>query len=233
MTSDDYHVQLTRSQKISLTALQDQMPEPPVMDRSQFLNLAAMFEGALVVIAMILGWLTGVDPFGSLTWNWFAVGWGLICVFPMLVTFFTLYLIPWAPLRKIREFLLDTLGPLLDQCRWFDLILLALLAGVTEEVLFRGALQPIFAQGFASIDVPVSATASSIVCVNILFGMAHFITPLYGVLAGLMGAFLSGVQQFESQGNLLAPIVTHAAYDWIAFVIVVREYRQRDRSAAA
>lgn len=207
------------------------MPEPPVLDRSQFLNMAAMFEGALVVIAMILGWLTGVDPFASLTWSWSAVGWGLICVLPMLVTFFTMYLIPWSPIRRIREFLLDTLGPLLDQCRWFDLILLALLAGVTEEVLFRGALQPIFEKAFVSFNMPVSPGGSSIVCANILFGLAHFITPLYGILAALMGGFLSGVQQLAPQQNLLAPIVTHAAYDWIAFLIVVREYRNRDRSA--
>ena len=78
----------------------------------------------------------------------------------------------------------------------------------SEELLFRGVLHPL-AGPFWS---------------NVLFGLAHFITPTYAVLAGLLGAYLGGL--LELSENLLAPIITHGLYDFLAFLVVARECRQ-------
>jgi len=43
---------------------------------------------------------------------------------------------------KIRELLLNTLGPGLHLYHWTDLFMLAAIAGISEELLFRGVIQP-------------------------------------------------------------------------------------------
>jgi len=206
------------------------MDNRPILERSQFLNMAALFEGGLVVVAVILGWLTATDPFELLSLSWTAVGIGIIAVIPMLVLFLASLSAPWSSLNEIREFLVRTLGPLLDQCRWFDLVLLAMLAGITEEILFRGAIQPLLMQLCADSQLPINPLIGGVVLTSILFGFAHLITPTYGVMAAVMGAYLSGVQILDPDRNLLAPIVTHAVYDWIAFVVVLRDYRRTNEA---
>ncbi len=90
--------------------------------------------------------------------------------------------------------------------------LMALGAGIVEELLFRGVLQS-WLSGF----LPVAA---AIMLSNVLFGMMHMRTVLYAVIAGLVGAYLGILYAFTD--NLLAPMVTHAAYDAVAL-----EYTRR------
>jgi membrane protease YdiL (CAAX protease family) len=53
-----------------------------------------------------------------------------------------------------------------------------------------------------------------------LFGVLHFITPAYAVLAGLLGLYM-GVLYLVT-GNLLVPIVVHSLYDFVALLYLVR-----------
>ena len=48
----------------------------------------------------------------------------------------------------------------------------------------------------------------------------NLITPTYGVLAALIGVYLGWV--WLASGNLLAPVVAHALYDFVALVVLVR-----------
>jgi membrane protease YdiL (CAAX protease family) len=97
------------------------------------------------------------------------------------------------------------------------LLYLSLLAGFTEEVLFRGLLQPLLESRWGwSVGIVLS---------NVCFAMAHFITPLYAILAGLTGLYLGFAMDFGGERNLLNPIVIHAAYDFLAFLAVVQSYR--------
>ncbi len=97
----------------------------------------------------------------------------------------------------LSEALARQIGPLtLREC-W----ILALVSGVAEEALFRGALQPWL--GF---------TAASL-----LFGLAHFVPRRellpwtgFAVLAGFGLGWL-----FEATGNLVAPIVAHIGVNGI------------------
>jgi uncharacterized protein len=53
-----------------------------------------------------------------------------------------------------------------------------------------------------------------------LFGVAHWLTPTYAVLAGLVGAYLGWT--LAASDNLLVPIVAHGLYDLIALAVLVR-----------
>ena len=70
-------------------------------------------------------------------------------------------------MKRIRAFQRHTVGHLLDECRWYDIVLLALLAGVCEEVLFRGFLFLWLVRFNSIIAVLIS---------NLAFGVAHAAT---------------------------------------------------------
>ena len=135
----------------------------------------------------------------------------------MLLVLLGVLLFPTSGIQQIREFMRDTLGPLLSRCRSIDLLLLAILAGLCEEVLFRGFLFAYVWQFNQSLAV--------IVC-NLAFGLAHLVTPLYAFLAAIAGLYLTALLAVDPSPNLLLPITAHAAYDFVAFLIIVREFRR-------
>lgn len=193
-------------------------------DRRQFLNLAALFEGGLIALAFFLGWLVEVDPLQSFAWEWKAAAWGAAAAVPLFWLFLFSQQFPVGPLQPIKRFLVETLGPPLSSCRWYDLVGLAVLVGFSEELLFRGLVQPWF-EGWWGWRTALVAT-------NMIFGLAHSITPLYAVVAGLTGVYLSLLLDVPAERNLLAPVVTHGLYDYLAFLLVVRAYRTESSDGA-
>ena len=194
---------------------EQELPEP--MTVSQFLLSAGLFEGGLLVVAFIVGWLLSVNPTAELHWTWESFGLGVAATIPLLLLLAACFLSTAGGIRQIRVFLRDLLGPILDQCRLIDIIFLAMLAGVCEEVLFRGFLYQ-WSRGWN----PTFA----IMMTNVLFGLAHSITPLYAWLAGIIGLYLTALMHLGPSPNLLIPITTHTVYDFIAFLIVLWDYRQ-------
>ena len=90
--------------------------------------------------------------------------------------------------------------------------LMAIAAGISEELLFRGVLQT-WGAAFAPELLVIIVT-------NVLFGMMHMRTALYAVIAGLVGMYLGVLYMLTD--NLLAPIAAHALYDAVAL-----EYTRR------
>jgi membrane protease YdiL (CAAX protease family) len=176
-------------------------------NRYDFLGAAILFEGSLIAVAGALGWWFDVDPLAGLAWDSRGFAWGVGGTLPMLAVFLLGNRYPLGPLRKIKHFLIDALGPSLIACRWYDLLLVAAVAGLGEELLFRGVLHPL----------------TGLFWSNVLFGLAHCVTPTYALLAGLLGGYLGWL--LAVSGNLLAPIIAHGLYDFLAFLVVARECR--------
>jgi membrane protease YdiL (CAAX protease family) len=193
------------------------------MTHSQFLTGAGLFEGGLLLAAFVLGWLFNVDPTGELQWSLQDFGFGLLAVGPLLLLLAAAWISNSSGLQQIRIFLRDVLGPLLNRCRWIDIVFLALLAGICEEVLFRGFLyQWIRPWNFML----------AVVITNLIFAAAHAITPLYALLAGFAGLYLTALMAVDRTPNLLVPLTTHAVYDFIAFLVVLWDYRRHQRQTA-
>jgi hypothetical protein len=83
----------------------------------------------------------------------------------------------------------------LDQIGWGYALLFGLLAGIPEEIFFRGALQP-------TLGLLLTA---------LFFGLLHAISPIYILFTILAGVLLGGLAQ--SRGDLWAATCAHAAYD--------------------
>lgn len=178
--------------------------------RAAFLNFAGLLQGGLVFAAVLLGSWTGLAPLGQIQFTASDVLVGLLAVLPMLVVF--------ATARNLRSLVVDLLGRPLSLCTWYDLLLLAALAGLGEELMFRGVLEPWIGR---------IHPLAGLIAANVIFGLLHALTPTYAVLATLFGFYLSWLAADPGDANLLRPILTHAVYDYIAFLLVVREYRRR------
>ena len=182
-----------------------------------FFKKACSFEAALIPVAVVLGWIAGINPFENLHFSESAIAYGVVGTMPLFLLFLTMEQMQIDSVVKIKNVLFETLGPSLHRYHWTDLLILASIAGLSEELLFRGIIQP-------WIESSWGMTAG-LVASNILFGLAHAITPLYAVLATLVGIYLSLSLDYGGDRNLLVPIVIHGLYDFLAFVALMRAYR--------
>jgi membrane protease YdiL (CAAX protease family) len=178
--------------------------------------LAIAFEGALLVLALGVGRLVGVPALETLRLSAGGLAWGLVATLPLLGALWWFMRSRWAPLVKIRREMDRAVSALFAGCSVAQLGLVALAAGVGEEVLFRGLLQP----GIAG----VAGTTTGLLVASVVFGLCHLVTPAYAVLAALLGGYLGWLA--IAADNLLAPITAHAAYDFIALL-----YWRRTRRA--
>jgi membrane protease YdiL (CAAX protease family) len=186
--------------------------------KTQFLRLATWFEGGLILIAYAVGWLVSVDPLAHWAADPMALVWGIAGTLPLYVLFAVTYSVPIAGMRDIKRFLVEKLGPFLGGCRWPELLYLGFLAGISEEILFRGLLQPWFERDWGWLG--------GLVFSNMIFALVHWVTPLYALLAGLTGAYLGLALDFGGERNLSIPVLIHAIYDFLAFLAVARTYRR-------
>jgi membrane protease YdiL (CAAX protease family) len=191
-------------------------PDEPAPDapseRRTVVVLAVVVEGGLIVLALVLGWLLGQPPLRTFAWDCRDALWGLAGTLPMAALFVLMLRWPVGPLRRIQHFSEEVLRPLLAPCTVLDLLGISVLAGLGEEMLFRGVLQGAFAHR--------AGPWFGLALASILFGLMHFITPTYAVLAAAMGAYLGLAWQWT--GNLLPPVLMHALYDFLVLLYLLR-----------
>lgn len=187
-------------------------------DSEHFYKSACLFESGLIAVAIVLGWLVGINPFADLSINNAAIFYGVIGTIPLFMLYLALDHINVDSVAAIRRFLMETLGPALNRYDWSDLFVLAAIAGISEEVLFRGVIQPWMESFWGA--------AGGLIGSNIVFGLVHAITPLYLVLATLVGIYLGLALDYGGERNLLTPIIIHWLYDFLAFMALMRAYRE-------
>jgi membrane protease YdiL (CAAX protease family) len=188
--------------------------QPETWRRREVVLLAAAFEGGCVVAALLLGWLVGAPPLAGWRWSLRDAGLGVAASVPMLAGAWVLLRWPVGPLRDIRRFSEEVIRPVFAQCTLADLALISLLAGLGEEMLFRGVLQPLFGRWLG--------TWPGVVLASLLFGLFHPVSPAYVLLASLMGVYF-GWLVLVCEGNLLVVVLAHALYDFLVLVWLLRE----------
>ncbi len=173
----------------------------------RFVRLAVVFYSALLIVAALLGalWNRNVFTLGDRPLLSLLIGVAIACgtVTSGILLF---RLVP--ALRKLS----DELAPLLvDGARGRDLVLVSVASGVGEEVLFRGALQPVL----------------GIVLASLLFGVLHvgpdrryLIWTLWAVGAGFLFGYL-----YIWTGGLLAPITAHVLHNAATLLLWKRSRR--------
>jgi membrane protease YdiL (CAAX protease family) len=107
-------------------------------------------------------------------------------------------------LKKLEE-----LKDLICELNQYEIIYVSLFAGLSEELLFRGLLQPFW----------------GVTITSILFGALHFLTLGYFLLATALGFYFGAIYLYSE--NILIPIIAHGVYNIYAFNLLRRIYHGR------
>jgi hypothetical protein len=173
---------------------------------ARILLFAFLGEGALLLIGML--WILWRDlPF---TWSDAprlsladATAIGVLTAGGLAaIQFVLLRIVPErGPVRALRRLYRELLFPLFRASTPLEILVISMLAGIGEEVLFRGAMQPEW----------------GLIATSVIFGAFHVggrLTAVLGIWAACTGALLGWLA--IATGGLLAPIVAHIAYDALA-----------------
>jgi membrane protease YdiL (CAAX protease family) len=189
------------------------MTEP--IDRAlarQWFYYACVFELVLLLVgAALLVWLP-LSTSVRFHWRTMDVGWSILGVAPLLG------LLAWTVrsrskvIRQIPQFLDTMARPILERWKVLELAAISVLAGVGEELIFRGVLQGGVGQWLSP--------SWGLAVASLVFGACHLVTPAYGVIAAVIGLYLGLLLNWSQ--NLLVPALTHALYDFIALVYFAR-----------
>jgi membrane protease YdiL (CAAX protease family) len=109
--------------------------------------------------------------------------------------------------KKLWDVPAELLGPALSRSKQPGLIGIALMAGVGEELLFRGLLQ--------NWLLPWGILPALIIP-NVLFGVLHWVNAAYAVAAGITGLYFALLVQFVPEVSLYSLMLGHAFYDYVA-----------------
>ena len=184
---------------------------------ARLLPLAVVGEGALAIAGGL--WLyLGAHPVGlGATWTALAAGVALAALLALVQWWLQAHAPPLEPVQALRDLQRTVFEPLFGPLSLAEIAAISALAGVGEEILFRGAMQ-------AAFGWPLAAIA---------FGVAHLGLSARGWVLGLWAALAGAVLAALAiaTGGLVAPIVAHAGYDFAAFVWIRRQARARGTSA--
>ena len=189
----------------------------PSIDSDNFFKTACYFESSLMLVAVFLGWFADINPVDFIIFNEKVLINGIMGTLPLCIIFLALNQISAESLQKIRQVLQDTLGSSLARRHWTDLFVLAAIAGISEEILFRGVIQPWLENSWGLM--------AGLLISSLIFGLIHAVTFLYFIMATAVSIYLGLYLDYDNTRNLLTPIIIHGLYDFFAFVVIVRAYR--------
>ena len=121
---------------------QDSTSEP--IQRRRLLALTLALEGGLFVLAAALALVADVPLWEQMRWNARALIYGAALSLPPVALAVALAQSSWRPLRQIRKDF-DLIVSLFKDLTMLDILCISILAGLGEEALFRGFLQPFIA----------------------------------------------------------------------------------------
>lgn len=187
------------------------------MDRKALLLITLFVEGGMYLLGLLfIGGPNVLQTKFSLSWA--ATGYALLLSLPMFGILYFAIRTVWEPLSQLRQEIEEKIVPIFASCKIIDLAIIALLAGVGEELFFRGWLQGALTNRLGVLFGILIASA--------IFGFAHYLSTVYAIYAGLTGLYLGVIYQIS--GNLYIVMLIHAVYDFIALVYLVRAGRSME-----
>jgi len=171
--------------------------------RLKLLFLALVVEGAAFVLALVLArqWGIVLFPLTEHLLRDVLIGTAAAAI-PFALFCFTLSAkaegIPL--LGSIKKTVGKEIKAVFASTTVIDICLISLWAGLAEELLFRGVIQAKW----------------GLLAASILFGVLHFVTPAYALVAFMIGIYIGLVHHFFQ--SLLIPIQLHTLYDFGALL---------------
>ena len=174
-------------------------------------SAALLFQGGIGLVGLLAIWLFGIPILsGGLS----LAGAVLSGVIGAAVTYLSLLLLTqnsWLFPDDLSS-QMQALYDFVSGYRWPVLLALAVLAGVGEELLFRGAIQGWLLQ--------YTGPWTAVLAASVLFGLVHYVSFTYFLVATGLGLVLGTAYQLS--GSLELVMVWHAVYDMLAIYCLLR-----------
>ncbi len=201
---------------------------------TSFAFTAGLFEATLLFVAVGAGWLVGISPLDTLHGSAQAALIGSLAALPAVGIMIVCIRWPGKWFAQLRTVVDELLIPLFRQLTLAEMAIISFLAGLGEEILFRGVLQAALvrwlggsASGAASWGGSLPDwTAAAVVA--LLFGLAHSVNFGYALLAAGIGFYIGWL--WMASGDLTVPIAAHAVYDFLALVYLVKIRGRNDQA---
>ncbi|MBF0458047.1 MAG: CPBP family intramembrane metalloprotease [Nitrospirae bacterium] len=132
---------------------------------------------------------------------------GLLFSLLPLLLFISFCIKPPRFLSSFRKVILNDVRLLFAEAKALDIVLISLMAGLGEELMFRGVLQ-------AKIGIVWS---------SLIFGLFHFLTPAYFIFATAMSFYLGELCLYFN--GVTVPVSAHFAYDLGALIYLRFVYK--------
>lgn len=160
-------------------------------------------EGGILILGLFLAWFFDIKLFYQINHLFRDILLGTLgTLFPFAMFVFLLSekakKIPLV--GTLNNVIVNNIKTIFLNTNLWDICLISVIAGFAEEILFRGVIQ----------------AKLGIVIASIIFGLLHFITYAYCIIAIIMGFYLGFI--FHYYDNLLIPIQIHFLYDFAALV---------------
>lgn len=97
-------------------------------------------------------------------------------------------------------------------------------AGIGEEALFRGWLQPLTINSLSGLP-GAAPVIFGVLFTSLFFGLCHYVTETYLIWATVFGV-LFGIESMQI--GVPAAMLTHALYDWFAFVFIQEMWKTKN-----
>lgn len=188
------------------------------MNRNALLLVTIFAEGGLGLLGLILMRFSRLALWSRIDLSRGATVYALLLCLPMLGMLFFFDRSNWKPIAQFRREVEEKIAPIFANARLPDLALIALFAGIGEELFFRGWLQGALTDRFEALWGILFASA--------IFGLLHYLSGTYAIYATLTGLYLGVI--YQATGNLYIVAAIHALYDFIALVYLLRKSKGKE-----
>ncbi len=168
-------------------------------------------QSAIVIVALLLVHFLKV-PLGAYTFTDPLVI--LLATLAAVMTYLLIFSITISRNRMGRAVhtLTQKIQPMFAGLSWTQILIIAILAGVGEELFFRGFLQT-WIIGKTQIWI-------GIISASLVFGLLHYVNFTYFIITFILGIALGIV--YHLSNDLALVILWHAIYDVLAIAVLSR-----------
>ena len=163
--------------------------------------------------AYFIGSIFNIDFAALIKWSLSDIAIALLGAVPLIGGLYAFMNVQAPKIAAFRKDQIEYFAAIGFEFTPFRIALIALCAGVFEELLFRGVLQQVVA-----IHTPLWV---SLIVTNVVFGALHWRNVTYASIAGIVGLYLGII--FALTNNLLVVIIIHALYDVVALAVTRSE----------
>lgn len=168
--------------------------------------IVVVFEGALIPLALMLAIPLGLRPWQALGAAPGMVSLAVAATVPLVAALGVCARVGAAWFEGVEALVRPLIESVFRGRGVAAVVVVSALAGMGEELLFRGVIQAGLSSSFG--------VWPGLLVASVLFGLMHALSRAYFVLATLMGVYLGAL--YQATDNLLVPAIVHGLYDAIA-----------------